>query len=167
MQTEVMRGLASAMGQATLAGGDVLFRLGTPATASYLPLNGSQLLYSDSQAVSDIWTVEMCLWTEWFHVGNMVSVEVSQVLILDMPTFCDIVGDSCITQRLAADYAVEYLAELHKVSRWSDIWQSELRPEVHNMFADLGINHAPKLVFDTFGRRDRMGRGNSQIVPQD
>ncbi|CAJ1369098.1 unnamed protein product [Effrenium voratum] len=164
---EVMRGLASAMGQATLAGGDVLFRLGTPATASYLPLNGSQLLYSDSQAVSDIWTVEMCLWTEWFHVGNMVSVEVSQVLILDMPTFCDIVGDSCITQRLAADYAVEYLAELHKVSRWSDIWQSELRPEVHNMFADLGINHAPKLVFDTFGRRDRMGRGNSQIVPQD
>lgn len=34
-------------------------------------------------------TLRMCLWTEWYYVGDLVADSVSQLLVLDMESFCE------------------------------------------------------------------------------
>lgn len=36
--------------------------------------------------------LRMCIWTEWFYVGDLISDAVSKVFVLDVDTFCDVVG---------------------------------------------------------------------------
>ena len=31
---------------------------------------------------------EMCLWTSWTHVGDLVSEEVSRIVIMNAEAFC-------------------------------------------------------------------------------
>ena len=33
--------------------------------------------------------VRMCLWTEWFYVGDLVADTVSSAFVLDVEAFCD------------------------------------------------------------------------------
>ena len=36
--------------------------------------------------------LRMCLWTEWFYVGDLVADEVSKIFVLDVEAFCDVVA---------------------------------------------------------------------------
>ncbi len=36
----------------------------------------------------------MCLWTDWFYVGDLVAETVSKVFVLDVEAFCDVVASN-------------------------------------------------------------------------
>lgn len=59
--------------------------------------NCSNTSPSTSEAVLQcclVVSLRMCLWTEWFYVGDLVAETVSKVFVLDVDAFCDVVASS-------------------------------------------------------------------------
>eukprot|EP00913_Durusdinium_trenchii_P022205 g20865.t1 len=99
---DVMQLLATgAISNTTLGTKDVVFRFGMEALSCYLPVSGSLSYLQESQEHIPCvkWAAEMCLWTEWYYVGDLVADSVSQLLVLDMESFCETLSGSRVTQK--------------------------------------------------------------------
>lgn len=161
---DVMRSLATtAITTIILGGKDVVFRFAMEARASYLPVEGSFSYLQENQPevknVAEGWAAEMCLWTEWFYVGDLVADTVSSVFVLDMEAFCDTIAGSRVTQKLAVAYASEYVQALHTEEFWTDLWSMDKLPEVQDFFRGRG--QEPQLIFNSFARAGTPGVSGS------
>lgn len=160
---DVMRSLATtAISTIILGGKDVVFRYAMEATASYLPVQGSFSYLQQNQPevkYCEGWAAEMCLWTEWFYVGDLVSDTVSSVFVLEMEAFCDTIAGSRVTQKLAVAYASEYVQALHTEEFWTDLWSMDKLPEVQDLFRGRG--QEPQLIFNSFARAGTPGVSGS------
>eukprot|EP00439_Symbiodinium_sp_Y106_P007204 s1486_g1.t1 len=128
----VLREVATGcLSHAVLAAGDVAFAAGAVASSAYF-LAGGAFCYSREGVRSSVpcqkWVAEMCLWTPWLHVGDLVSEEVSRVIALEVTNFCECVGKVLESKMLGAAYAEdgfspeEYVANLNSQLQWSDVW---------------------------------------------
>lgn len=171
---DVMRSLATnAISTLILGGKDVVFRFAMEATASYLPVEGSFSYWQENKPEvkkCEGWAAEMCLWTEWFYVGDLVADTVSSAFVLDVEAFCDRIAGSRVTQKLAVAYANEYVQALHTEDCWTDLWSMDKLPEVQDLFRGRG--QEPQLIFNSFARAGtpgvsgsgRFGRGGSGVL---
>ncbi|CAK8993936.1 unnamed protein product [Durusdinium trenchii] len=159
---DVMQLLATgAISNTTLGTKDVVFRFGMEALSCYLPVSGSLSYLQESQEHIPCvkWAAEMCLWTEWYYVGDLVADSVSQLLVLDMESFCETLSGSRVTQKLGTTYAREYVTALHIEETWSDLWHLDRQPEVQDLWRGRG--QSPELIFNTFQRARTPGRAHS------
>mmetsp|Transcript_57596 Transcript_57596/g.103733 ORF Transcript_57596/g.103733 Transcript_57596/m.103733 type:complete len:184 (+) Transcript_57596:1-552(+) len=152
---DVMRNVASSCLQAcTVAAKDHIFCCGVEALAAYLPVSGGVSYLQEGKPPTEclhVWTAEMCLWTEWYFVGDLIATDVSRILMMDMNCFCQTLTSNPMTHGLAVQFAKAYLEGLRAEVELSDIWNLESEPEVHDMMANRGM--MPELVFNSFGRR--------------
>lgn len=162
-----MRNLASSsFTVCTVATKDVIFCSGVEALAAYLPITGDVSYLQDGRQAEPclhVWTAEMCLWTEWYFLGDLIATDVSRILMLDMESFCRAIASNPLMHGMAVQYAKEYTNNLRSEADGADIsdtWQFEAEVEVHDFM--FGRGFAPELAFNTFGRQRAKGRPGSQ-----
>jgi len=118
---QVMQKLAvNALGDTVVAHDDVLFGAGDSAEAAYFVQSGRLNYHWGEEDDSDggipvsrnVWIAEMALWTPWTHLGDLVSEDVSRLVVLHVEQFCKCVRESGECQPAAVAYAKDYVDEL-------------------------------------------------------
>lgn len=105
---------------------DVVFCHGCRADATYFTLHGalSYLKNDDPTRVRfGQWISEMCLWTEWFHVGDLLSVSFAKLVAINVNEFCNIIATAGAVQVQAHEYAISFVEQLNKEIDVNDLWQ--------------------------------------------
>eukprot|EP00439_Symbiodinium_sp_Y106_P015525 s2743_g2.t1 len=128
-------------------GEDVIFCSGVEALAAYLPITGDVSYLQDGRQAEPclhVWTAEMCLWTEWYFLGDLIATDVSRILMLDMESFCRAIASNPLMHGMAVQYAKEYTNNLRSEADGADIsdtWQFEAEVEVHDFMFGRGFAH--------------------------
>ncbi|CAK9059777.1 unnamed protein product, partial [Durusdinium trenchii] len=143
-EEQVLHGLArKAMWVHETAEDDVIFCHGNAATAAYFALNGSllylQLMASAVQAKRGQWICEMSLWTDWAHLGDLLTQSFSKVIEIRVQEFCEIVSKAGACQIHAHHYALEYVEALNLADEVSDLWSPPLLSEELDMENPFGL----------------------------
>lgn len=110
----------NALGDTVVAHDDVLFGAGDSAEAAYFVQSGRLNYHWGEEDDSDggipvsrnVWIAEMALWTPWTHLGDLVSEDVSRLVVLHVEQFCKCVRESGECQPAAVAYAKDYVDEL-------------------------------------------------------
>ena len=76
-----------------------------------------------SEVELGFWIAEVCLWTPWVYLGDLVADDVSRLAVIDVDEFCAALGGSWHTQNSARNYGHEFLEAMKKQETWSDTWQ--------------------------------------------
>ena len=136
----VVRLTSVAVSESALAEQDVIFCAGETADSMSFVHNGS-FLYQPAQETqvqrelsNGEWFVEACLWTDWHHLGTMVTLQAGELCHLEPEKFADVMQMHMWPWELCFHYAVEFLALLNAqdVSRRSDLfWHPNLQDEVN------------------------------------
>jgi len=118
---------ATAVSQTFLATSEVVFYAGNVAEHVFLATSGS-LVYlqgrgTKTMASTDLWIAEMCLWTPWAFVGDLVTQDLTVLVMLEQSSFCDCVCKSPETQIIAKLFAEDYVANMNHYTVSSDLWQ--------------------------------------------
>lgn len=95
---------------------------GSDAKAAYLTQSGSLTYFHGDgpESVSNhAWISEVCLWTPWLYLGDLVADDVSRLAVLDAEEFCSALGDSWQTQQAARRYGQEFLEAMRKQETWT------------------------------------------------
>eukprot|EP00435_Cladocopium_sp_Y103_P036893 s2224_g9.t1 len=103
---------------------DVVFCTGNAAVAAYSIMQGSVLYLqngAEGRNPNDCWISEMCLWTPWAHVGDLVSANFSRVLAIHVKEFCNIICEAPAVQVQAHGYALEYVEKLKSELQLCDL----------------------------------------------
>ena len=106
------------------AGKDVIFLAGDTATAAFFKVNGSLTYFHSKERDSvsnSVWIAEHCLWTPWVHLGDLISEDVSRLVVIHAQEFCDILSHSPRTHSSAASHAREFIAAMGSQPLWTDI----------------------------------------------
>lgn len=114
----------TAISNAVVASKDVIFLAGAEAKAAYFTQSGSlTYFHDDGQETVDCnsWIAEVCIWTPWVYMGDLVAEDVSRLAILDVDEFCETLGASWMTQNAARRYAEDFLENMRKQTTWTDI----------------------------------------------
>ena len=120
-----------ALSNASVASKDMIFFSGTRAAHAYLKLSGELRYFADSaeQSLDDsVWIAEICLWTPWVYLGDLMAEDVSRLAVLDADQFCEIMSHSWLTQRAASRHSREFLEALklkQDQSEWTDIFPQD------------------------------------------
>jgi len=136
-----------------LARTDTLFIPGETATHMYIVVYG-RLVYSRMDSRGDEhkelvdkgedWISEPVLWTpSWVHLGLLMSMTESELMVLDPTQFGRIVNLNPDAAALAGTYVVNFIKWINSVPRdsLSDIWQGEnVGPRVAS-FMELDVDH--------------------------
>lgn len=133
-EEQVMQTIANkAMTIVETADDDVIFCHGNMATATYFALDEScNMLYlrltcSALKPKGREWITEMCLWTEWLHLGDLITSSFSKFIAIKSQEFCAIVSKSGPCQVQAHHYALEYVEAMNDAEDVSDIWQRPVK----------------------------------------
>ncbi|CAK9105380.1 unnamed protein product, partial [Durusdinium trenchii] len=73
---------------------DVVFCSGFEADATYFALDGALCYVRTGHCPCDVsrqWISEMCLWTEWSHVGDLSSISFAKLVAINVEEFCNII----------------------------------------------------------------------------
>ena len=148
-EENVMRSLASKAVEIIDSGeNEVIFCCNTRAEATYFALHAS-LRYNHAEHQRTVnygfWAAEMCLWTEWWHVGDLISADFARIAIIRLQEFCKLISDTQSIQHQAHNYALDFVHALNQEFNVCDLWQlpKELR-KVHDIditSQPLGIWH--------------------------
>ena len=90
---------------------EVIFLAGSDAKAAYLTQSGSLTYFHGDgpESVSNhAWISEVCLWTPWLYLGDLVADDVSRLAVLDAEEFCS-----------ARRYGQEFLEAMRKQETWT------------------------------------------------
>lgn len=143
-EEQVMQTIANkAMTVLETAEDDVIFCHGNVATAAYYALDNCSMIYLQPNVAvvkpgCREWISEMCLWTEWLHLGDLITSSFSKFIVIKAQEFCEIVSKAGPCQVQGHYYALEYVEALNEVQDASDLWQrpvKELSPP--QAFADM------------------------------
>ncbi|CAK9027299.1 unnamed protein product [Durusdinium trenchii] len=129
----VLQTLASqAISSHDFAEDDVLFCYGNRATAAYYVLQGSTLYLQNERTARspphELWICEMCLWTRWTHLGDLLSTSFCKILAVHGKEFCEIISKAGPVQVHAHKYATDYVEELNArvdMGRATDLSESK------------------------------------------
>lgn len=106
---------------------DVVFCNGCRAEATYFILNGALRYARPSEPPQGVmfgqWISEMCLWTEWRHVGDLLSISFAKLVAINVAEFCNIIGSAGHVQAQAHEYALSFVETLNQHSDLTDLWQ--------------------------------------------
>ncbi|CAE7460030.1 Hcn2 [Symbiodinium sp. CCMP2456] len=109
-----------------VASKDMVFLGGSQARKTYLVLAGTFTYHHDDgaervDAESCGWVAEMCLWTPWVYLGDLVSHDVSRIVAMDAALFGQILSQSPSTHDHAKDYAKNFLSMMRGKTSWTDL----------------------------------------------
>ncbi|CAE7786058.1 Hcn2 [Symbiodinium necroappetens] len=109
-----------------VASKDMVFLGGSQARKTYLVLAGTFTYHHDDgaekvDAESCGWVAEMCLWTPWVYLGDLVSHDVSRIVAMDASLFGQILSQSPSTHDHAKDYAKNFLSMMRGKTSWTDL----------------------------------------------
>ncbi|CAJ1397434.1 unnamed protein product [Effrenium voratum] len=124
----VMRDVAlNCMSHAVHASGDVIFVAGAIASSCFFLASGAHSYTNtiSTREVCNVWVAEMCLWSPWVHVGDLVAMDLSRLVSMEVTSFCECVGKAVETREMASTYAAQYVAALNVQSSWSDLADEE------------------------------------------
>ncbi|CAJ1343604.1 unnamed protein product [Effrenium voratum] len=148
-EENVMRSLASKAVEIIDSGeNEVIFCCNTRAEATYFALHAS-LRYNHAEHQRTVnygfWAAEMCLWTEWWHVGDLISADFARIAIIRLQEFCKLISDTQSIQHQAHNYALDFVHALNQEFNVCDLWQlpKELRKvqDIDIASQPLGIWH--------------------------
>jgi len=126
---QVMQQLAmSALSNTIVAAKDVIFLCGSKAVAACLMLNGALTYFHDDGPVSvdsTQWVAEVCLWTPWVFMGDLVADDVTRLALLDADKFCEILSRDWQTHASAYRYAKDFVEHMKKQDTWTDITEKD------------------------------------------
>eukprot|EP00434_Breviolum_minutum_P026538 symbB.v1.2.023458.t1/scaffold2145.1/size88005/4 len=125
--------VTSCMSHSLLALDDIAFVEGSIATACYYVADGACRYDTPSMKPSrlrNLWVAEMCLWTPWLHMGDLVSKDITRLITVEVTAFCECMARDQAARRMAATYARDFLHRLNKKKHWSD-----LEPETRTLQA--------------------------------
>lgn len=117
---------ANAVTQTFLATSEVVFYAGNVAEHVFLATSGALLyLQNRGKTVADIdtWISEMTLWTPWTFCGDLLTQDLTVLVMVEQSSFCDIVCKSPETQQMAKIFAEDYVANMNAYVVASDLWQ--------------------------------------------
>ncbi|CAJ1409908.1 unnamed protein product [Effrenium voratum] len=121
----VMRDVAlNSISHAVHAAGDVIFVAGSIAGSCYFLASGAHSYMREDERrekLCKLWVAEMCLWTPWIHVGDLVAEDISRLVTLEVTAFCECVGKTVETREMATAYAKQYVAALNKQSQYNNL----------------------------------------------
>ena len=112
----VMRDVAlNCMSHAVHASGDVIFVAGAIASSCFFLASGAHSYTNtiSTREVCNVWVAEMCLWSPWVHVGDLVAMDLSRLVSMEVTSFCECVGKAVETREMASAYAAQYVAALN------------------------------------------------------
>ncbi|CAK9039949.1 unnamed protein product [Durusdinium trenchii] len=126
---------------------DVIFCAADWATSAYCAQSGRLHYHGDEEGepVTTIqgcnsWIAEMSLWTPWSHMGDLVSEEVSRIVVMNVEQFCKCVRESSECQAAAVAYAKDYVDQLRKCNQLNDLFV--LTKMQHNLSRQASIQSA-------------------------
>eukprot|EP00435_Cladocopium_sp_Y103_P037179 s292_g9.t2 len=117
---------ANAVTQTFLATSEVVFYAGNVAEHVFLATSGALLyLQNRGKTVADLdtWISEMSLWTPWSFCGDLLTQDLTVLVMVEQSSFCDIVCKSPETQQMAKIFAEDYVANMNAYTVASDLWQ--------------------------------------------
>lgn len=132
-EEQVMQTIANkAMTVLETAEDDVIFCHGNLATAAYYALEDCSMLYLQPNVAAvkpdcREWIAEMCLWTEWLHLGDLITSSFSKFIVIKTQEFSEIVSRAGPCQVQGHYYALEYVEALNEVQDASDLWQRPVK----------------------------------------
>ena len=110
---QVLHRLAmTALNNTIVAAKDVIFLCGSQAVAASLKLSGALTYFHEDGTKtidSSTWVAEVCLWTPWIFMGDLVADDVTRLALLDAESFCGILSQNWQTQYAAHRYAKDFL----------------------------------------------------------
>ncbi|CAJ1356731.1 unnamed protein product [Effrenium voratum] len=132
----IMRDVAlKSMTHAVHASGDVIFVAGSIAGSCYFLASGPHSYMWEDQRrekLCNIWVAEMCLWSPWVHVGDLVAEDISRLVAMEVTAFCECVNKSVETREMAVAYASQYVEALNEKSETNIL--SDLADEESDIF---------------------------------
>ncbi|CAK9087509.1 unnamed protein product [Durusdinium trenchii] len=140
-----------------VAAKDIIFLGGNLAGKSYLILTGEFAYYHEKGKVTldnDAgWIAEMCLWTPWVYLGDLLAQDVSRIACLDSALFGQILGQCQPAQESAKEYARHFISGMRRKRYWTDLVADDLTEEAEN--SSFGtVTHLPTL------NKDRAQKGS-------
>eukprot|EP00438_Fugacium_kawagutii_P005118 Skav215181 [mRNA] locus=scaffold3330:18614:20652:- [translate_table: standard] len=106
---------------------DVVFCHGCRADATYFTLHGALRYLKNDEPPYPVrfgqWISEMCLWTEWLHVGDLYSVSFAKLVAINVNEFCSIISSAGAVQVQAHEYAISFVECLNREADVNDLWQ--------------------------------------------
>ena len=131
---------------------DTVFCCGANSEACYLAMHGSLAYESHGKLLevhSHQWISEMCLWTEWSHVGDLTATSFSKILAIHFQGFCTCVASLGAAQIQAHHYALSYLETMNQTQDLSDLWLFE-KPSASREHPDLSTHMLGQLFTTRF-----------------
>ena len=71
---------------------------------------------------------EMSLWTPWLHIGDLTTLDVSGVIVLDVSGFADTLCRSSESLLKAQEYAQQLAQLMNQEGAVTDLWQCQVGP---------------------------------------
>lgn len=132
-----------------VAARDIIFLGGNLAGKTYLILSGEFVYYHEKGKVmldNDAgWIAEMCLWTPWVYLGDLLARDVSRIVCLDAAMFGQILSQCGPAQEYAKEYSRHFIQGMRRKRYWTDLVSDE---DISNMEEDDStgnVNHLPTL----------------------
>ncbi|CAJ1442803.1 unnamed protein product [Effrenium voratum] len=126
-EEQVMQTLArTGVSIVAAAENDAIFCSGAKADTAYFAMQGSLVYMCENspEAVNhERWVSEMCLWTDWWHVGDLLSAGIGKIAMIHATEFCHILSNMDNLQRQARCYATDYVQALNQTVDATDLWQ--------------------------------------------
>lgn len=126
---QVLHRLAmTALSNTIVAAKDVIFLCGSQAVAACLKLSGSLTYFHEDGTKtidSSTWVAEVCLWTPWIFMGDLVADDVTRMALLDAASFGEILSQNWQTHYAAHRYAKDFLETLKKQDSWLDVMERD------------------------------------------
>lgn len=111
---------------------DIVFCSGAKAEACYFAMEGSLSYDTRGQGMLDVeeqqWISEMCLWTDWGHVGDLSARSFSSILAIHSQAFCECIASLESAQNQAHHYALAYVQAMNEATGLTDVWLYEKVP---------------------------------------
>ncbi|CAK9027483.1 unnamed protein product [Durusdinium trenchii] len=175
-ESKTLQTLASqAVSMHDVAEDDVIFCSGHAASYSYFVAHGSMLYLQNNsperQAPNDSWIAEMCLWSTWTHVGDLMCHSFCKVLAIHVTEFCNIISGETSMQVRAHHYATAYVEKLNVAQNVNDLGITEMEAGgKRSSLASLGNIGAfgnPLRFFDRPFRALRGDDAGCRTAPQE
>jgi len=108
-----------------LALDDLVFASGSVATACYYIADG-ECRYANPSApqsfkLCNTWMAEMCLWSPWIHLGDLVAQDISRLVIIEVTKFAECIAKDFGARHMACQYASEVVGRLNQKKIFSDL----------------------------------------------
>lgn len=102
---------------------ETLFCTGDAAQACYFVSQDYVYLQATMACRPSGWIAEMCLWTAWAHVGDLICRSFNKTIAISAEAFCVTISKAGPLQKAAHKYAMLYVSQLQDADDPNDLWQ--------------------------------------------